>query len=261
MKKRSSLQIVRAVIFALVLREVRARFGADRLGAFWFVFEPMAHLIVVVTIFSMMRGSAVLGIEYPFFIITGLIPFLLMKNIVIKGMLAIDANKALFAYRQIKPVDTIVARTIVECALMSFIYVAFVFAFGYWAHYDVNHYYPLQWLEALLIGIGLSIGLALIFCVVINELPEAKTFITLLFMPLYLISGVIVPLWLIPRQLHDYILWNPFLHIVDRLRGGVFEVYPVSEDIDLAYAAKVALASILIGIFLYRAKRLKLVAR
>ena len=49
MQKRRPFKILRSVLFALVIREVRGKFGANRLGAFWFVFEPLAHIIVLLT--------------------------------------------------------------------------------------------------------------------------------------------------------------------------------------------------------------------
>lgn len=260
MKKRTHLKIARVVTFALVLREIKGKFGANRLGAFWFIFEPLAHIVVLISIYSIVRANNNYGVDLPIFLISGVIPFLLFKNIALKGMEAVSANRALFSYRQIKPFDTIVARTIVECALMACIYLVVIFALGFWGGYDVAISRPLEWLVYLIVGVVLSFGLALIFCIIGEAAPETKTFIRLAYMPLYFISGVIVPLWLIPGHFLNVLMWNPYLHIIEGMRENTFAVYPKIQGISVQYSASVAVLILFAGVALYRARRLKLVA-
>lgn len=260
MQQRSSWKISRTVIFALILREMRGKFGINRLGAFWFIFEPLAHVLVLMTVFVVIRGKTLPGFEYAVFLVTGIVPYILFKNIALKGMEAINANRALFSYRQIKPFDSIVARAIVEFFLMACVYLALNFGLGFWGGFDVEVHSPLHWLMAFAVGCVLSFGLALILCVIADAFPEIKTFLRIMFLPLYFLSGVIIPLWLLPQTILDLMMWNPFLHIIDELRVGTFEHYPEVSGIDLVYAAKVSLIVMFIGMLLYRIRRLKLVA-
>lgn len=260
MNKRGPFKISRAVIFALILREVRGKFGANRLGAFWFIFEPLAHIVVLISIYTVIRAHRNYGVDLPMFLVSGIIPFLLFKNIALKGMEATSANKALFSYRQIKPFDTIVARTIVECALMACIYLAVIFGLGFWGGYDVAVHHPLEWLFFLAVGVVFSFGLALIFCVIGEAVPESKTFIRLSYMPLYFLSGVIIPVWIIPPQILAWMTWNPLLHIVDGMRASNFLMYPAVRGISSVYAVASAIVTLCAGLALYRAQRLKLVA-
>lgn len=258
--KRTSFGIFRAVIFALVLREVRGRFGSHRYGAFWLLFEPMAHIVALMGIYAILRGHANSGLDLSVFLVTGIIPFILFKNISLKGMEAVNANKGLFAYRQIKPIDTIIARGIVECALMACVYGLILFGLGLWAGSDVSIHQPLRWGLVMFVGTVFSFGLGLIFCVVAEALPEAKTFIRLSYMPLYFLSGIIMPLWLIPEKFQKFMLWNPYLHLIDSLRSNVFEHYPKVVGISMWYASFVALATLFVAMALYRVRRLNLVA-
>jgi len=259
--KRRSFDILRSVTFALVLREVRGRFGANRLGAFWFVFEPLAHIIILIIIFSVIRSRTLPGIDLPMFLVTGIVPFLLFKNVALKGMEAVNANQGLLAYRQIKPFDCILARTIVEFSLMACVYAALIFAFSFWGNSDVVIHQPLKWLATLGIGMAFSFGLALIFCVLVDAVPEAKTFIKLMFMPLYILSGIIFPIWRAPHSLLEFMTWNPYFHLIDTLRRSVFASYPHVSVINEAYPASLAVIVLFIGMGLYRARRLNLVAR
>ncbi|RAP65283.1 sugar ABC transporter permease [Achromobacter sp. HZ01] len=260
MLRRSPWKISRTVIFALILREMRGRFGVNRLGAFWFVFEPIAHVLVLMTVFIVIRGKTLPGFDYAVFLVTGIVPYILFKNIALKGMEAVNANRALFSYRQIKPFDAIIARAIVEFSLMACVYLALNFGLGFWGGFDVAIHSPLHWILALGIGCVLSFGLALVLCVIADAFPELKTFLRIMFLPLYFLSGVIIPLWLLPRQILEWMMWNPFLHIIDELRVGTFLHYPNVVGIDLIYAAKISLTMLFVGMVLYRTRRLQLVA-
>jgi len=260
MEKRSSLGIMKAVIFALLLREMRNRFGAKRFGAFWVFFEPTAHIVMMMTIFSLRGRSAGFGIEFPIFLLTGMVPFFMMRNIVFKVMEAVNSNRALFSYKQIKPIDTMVARAIIEITIYVCVYVILLSAIGFWLENDVAHQHPLKWLSVLVVGIMLSFSLGMILCVVTEVLPDLKPIFRMLFFPLYILSGVLFPVRALPPEILEWLLWNPYLHIVDELRSSVFEYYPPLYGVNMIYPLIFATTLSLIAFGLYRVRKLKLVS-
>lgn len=230
------------------------------MGAFWFVFEPMAHILVLLMAFSAIRGRSLPGVEYPLFLVNGLVPFLALKNIALKGMEAIRANRGLAAYRQVKPFDMVLARAIVEAALMLCVHILILAGLGWFFDYPVAIARPLEWMGTLALGYVLAFGSALIFCVIIDAVPEAGIFIRIMYLPLYIISGVIFPLWLVPTRFIDLLLWNPYVHLVELARENSITYYPTTAGISYFYPAIWAFLSLFIGISLYRARRLHLVA-
>jgi len=260
LKKRSPFAIVKSVVFALILREVQGRFGQNRLGAFWFVFEPMAHVLILLLLFTTIRGRQIAGITVPLFLIHGIVPFLLFRNLTLKGMAAVNANRGLLAYKQVKPFDMITARAIVEVLLMSCVFILILAALGWFFDYDIHIAQPLQWLGVLATGSALALGCALIFCVVINALPELEAIFRIMFMPLYFISGVIFPLWLIPREFLPLLLWNPYLHLIELAREYSVPHYPRVTEVNLVYPAACAILLLFVGLWLYRARRMQLLA-
>lgn len=258
-KKRSSLKIVQSVLFALVLREMRSRFGAKRFGAFWMLFEPIFHIVVLLTIFSF-RGRLSISADYPAFLISGLIPFFLMRNIVMKGKEAVNANRGLLVYKQIKPLDTILARCIMEVALYACVYLLFMIVMYIWFDLDIFMVDPIRWLGVMGLGIVFCFSLAVLFCLLIDILPEFDIPIRILFMILYFLSGVIFPIWMFPDEILDVILWNPFVHIIDELRQATFQYYPDHIGVNIYYPIKLTFFLLFISLGLYRVRRLKLVA-
>jgi len=261
LKKRSAFAITKAVIFALVLREVRTRLYARRFGAVWLLLEPIAHIGGLLAFITLIRGRAVLGFDAPMFYFAGIAPFLMMRNICLRMMEAISANQALFAYRQIKPLDTMVARLVVEVAIAACVYILILFGMGLFLGYDIRIHHPLEWVGILLIGIMLSFSIGIVLCIIAEAIPELKGFFSIIFLPLYFISGVIFPIWLVPDHLLGWIAWNPFLHIVDGLRWAVFAHYPETPGIRISYAIEVTLCFLFVAMGLYLARKLRLVAK
>jgi len=256
MQKRHPLKINQAVLFALILREIRTRLYARRFGAMWLLLEPIAHILGLLAFLTVIRGRAVLGFDAPMFYFVGIAPFLMMRM-----MEAISANQALFAYRQIKPLDTMVARLIVEVTIATCVYFLILLGMGLFLGYDIRTHHPLEWAGILLIGILLSFSIGIVLCIIAEAIPELKGFFNIVFLPLYFISGVIFPIWLLPNHLLQWITWNPFLHIVDGLRWAVFAHYPETPGIQVSYAVEVTFCFLFIAMGLYLARKLRLVAK
>lgn len=259
--RRPPLKIMQDVLFALVLREFLTRFGSRRMGAFWMLFEPMAHIGVMLFIFSVIRARHMPGMDFAVFLITGMIPFFLMRNIVMKLMDAVSANQALFAYPNIKIFDTYIARVLVECIIYICIYAILVFILGFWVGYDVKIAHPLEWISALMIGVLFSFGLGIIFSILVHAMPNLKSIIRIVFMPIYLISGIIFPLWIIPEQYLPWVLWNPYAHIISDVREGVFAYYPHVPGVSQTYPLICTIIFLFVGLGLYRLRRERLLMR
>jgi len=259
MQKRSSLQIFRTVIYALVLREMQGRFGRIRMGAMWTIFEPLTHILAIMAIMVYLRGRSIPGLDFPVFLLVGLAPFLLYRNIALKLMSSVDANKALFAYKQIQPFSTFVARVVVESSLSATVFVILLAAFT-WIGFDTQIVRPIEWLGAMILGLLLAFGLGLTLAIIVNILPESKVVLRLLFMPLYLLSGVIYPPSHFPPEWMPLLLWNPFLHLMELIRVNVFPFYRIADGISLKYVVDCTLILLFAGMSMYRLRRLRLMS-
>lgn len=129
MHKRTPWQIQKAVINALYLREMKTRFGSQKLGYLWAVLEPAAIIIAIWAMFGLhLRGGG--SEDYPMFLMTGMLSFQLFSKISNSSMNAFQANKGLFNYRQVKPIDTLFTRVIVECLVYGIVFVLFMIIGG-----------------------------------------------------------------------------------------------------------------------------------
>ena len=78
---RSGLEVQKAAVKALFLREIKTRFGKYRLGYLWAALEPMAHMLIMLAIFGYVMHRTMPDISFPVFLINGIIPFFVFSNI------------------------------------------------------------------------------------------------------------------------------------------------------------------------------------
>jgi len=71
---------------------LKTRLGGKWLGAFWAFGEPLAHVLFVTFMLGTVRGRVMANVDFSVFLVTGVIPFALFKNLSLRLMDAIDAN-------------------------------------------------------------------------------------------------------------------------------------------------------------------------
>lgn len=255
---RSPLTITRSVIFALILREMRGRFGKVRLGAIWIIFEPLMHMIAIGTVLTL-RGRATGSTDFLVWLLMGLAPFLLFKNITLKLMSSVEANKALFSYKQIQPADAFFARTIVEFCVAVPVFLL-IYAGLTWFGRNTEIQNPIEWLGVLLTGMVFSFALGIIYAAITEIAPESAFILRLTFLPLYLLSGVIFPINRVPQDYIEYILWNPYLHFIDLIRHSTFDNYRLFDGVSYTYAFTVTICTLFLACAIYRVRRYRLMA-
>jgi capsular polysaccharide transport system permease protein len=259
-KKRSPWQIQHDVVAALILRELKTRFGAHRLGAVWLFLEPAAHIGVMLLIFRYLKHAGPPGIDSSVFLLTGIVPFFLFRNIALRVMESVEGNRALFSYRVITPMDTFLARWLLEVILYSAVFIL-VAGLLLWTGIEFALYRPLTFVASVLLLALIGLGLGMLLCVLGDVMPEAKPFVRLLFLPLYFLSGVIFPISRVPAVYHDWLLWNPILHAIELSRQAFFVNYQLVADVSLRFVVETTLVLLFAGLSLYRLRRLELLSR
>src|SRR5690554_5749288 len=92
---RTPWQVTRSVWYAMFMREATSRTMGDRMAWFWMLFEPVAFVAIMVTIRSFIRGERlVVNADFIPWMVMGLMGFFLVREGLLRGMGAIDANSA-----------------------------------------------------------------------------------------------------------------------------------------------------------------------
>ncbi|MCT7656465.1 ABC transporter permease [Oceanimonas sp. NS1] len=167
-----------------------------------------------------------------------------------RGLGAVDANKALFAYRQVLPVDPVLVRVYLEGLLRAFIFLLFVLA-GLLLGQDILPDNAILALFGWLSLWALGLGLGLVVSVSGTLIPETAKIIRMLSLPLLILSGVLFPLNVLPHSLLEYLMLNPIVHGLELIRQGFFYNYKMVHGTNLVYLWLWVLALNALGLLLH----------
>jgi capsular polysaccharide transport system permease protein len=248
---RDPLAVTLSVWQAIFLREALDRLFDMRGAWFWLLAEPVAHIGFLVTIWSVIRVRAIGGVDIVLWLSVGLLAFFLFRRTAVQVTHAADSNRPLFAYRQVKPFDPAIARAVLEAFLMAIISAIILLAVALLGH----GHRPDDPLLALHAAFGLwffGLGYGLVASVWMALVPEMKHVLQILMLPLYLLSGVIWPLASIPQPYRDWLLLNPIAHGLELVRLGFVPHYHAASGVEAGYLHFWAMASVFLGLLLYR---------
>lgn len=256
---RTPWQVTWSVWRALFLREAVARTSGDRFAWFWMLAEPILFVVIMVSIRDMLgRIRLITGAEFIPWLIVGLTAFFLFREGVLRSMGAVDANKALFAYRQVAPVDPVLVRNVVEGILKTVVLFILIAGASLLGH-DILPSDPLMamlaWLSLWLLGMGVG----LVVSVLVSLVAEIGILVRMMMLPMLILSGVIFPLQNLPHHIQEYVLYNPVVHGLEVLRLAFFGGYKTFNGVDFAYLWYWIIGSTALGLALHLrfAQRLK----
>lgn len=247
---RSPLAITLSVWKALFLREALSRLLSRRDAWLWLLLEPVIHIAFIVFLLTSIRMRFVGGIDAVIWVMIGLLAFFMFQRTGTQVMNAISANQALFAYRQVRPVDTVIVRGVLECLLMILISAILAAGAGLFGH-DVIPTDPLTVLSALF-GLWIfGLGYGLMTSVASELIPELGKVIGLMIRPLYVLSGVIWPIASVSQPYRDWLLLNPIVHGLEAARLGFAPYYHAAPELNLAYLYGTAMITVFVGLALH----------
>lgn len=248
---RKPLQIFSAVIKALFLRELNMRMSVGKAGLFWTFFEPFAQVAMFILIRIVIVGSSGVDTSYDIavFMASGFIAFNMFRSILSSSTGAFSANKGLFAYKQVKPIDTIIARVMVEMfitgiIILLFLFVGFVFQYELKPENLVLVAAGYVWLVVFSFAVGLVVGIGNTFYLSIGKFVGIFSFL------LMIASAVFFPIVSLPPEAQEILLYNPLVHFMEMIHGAYLYEFD-DYFVDYIYMLKWTITPLFIGMWLY----------
>jgi capsular polysaccharide transport system permease protein len=269
-KTRSPSEITFSVWRAIFLREALDRLFEGRAAWLWLLIEPIAYIAVHAFGFETFHIHQVGGMAISMFIISGFIGFLLWRRTWMQVLHGIDSNRAFFAYRQVRPFDVAIVRATLELFLMvpiSLVIMSLAIMMGrgmtlntqnpIWFPQD-----PLLVTETIFALWLFGLGFGLVTSVAMRFVPEIDHIFKIIYLPLYYVSGALLPLSLYVPEPYQYIVVaNPIVDGLELMRLGYFPHYIALKGVSLSYLYAWALGLLLLGLMLYKRFSRKLVMR
>ena len=258
-KKLQGWQIQINVVNALVYRELKTRLSEAKFGVVGVFIEPLGTMVLFLFLFSVIRRSRG-PLDIILFLGTGILFFTLFSDIAIRSSNAMSANEALFFYKPVKPIDTVIARTLVETGLYGIVYLVILFTvFLIRQKFILNDISVL--VQAFIALVIFSFGVGLFLVVATFIYPFLNQIIPLTIRPIWFISGVFISLNQLPQFIRPYIAWNPILQAIEIARHSLEEEYLLNPLISLNYLWSCAVISLFLGLWVYSYNEKRLLTR
>jgi capsular polysaccharide transport system permease protein len=221
------------IVSALLIREMSTRFGNKPGGYIWALLDPVAHVLMLTIIFQAIAHLPPLGTSFTLFFATGYIGFHFYQGTTNYLNDALKGNKALLSYPNVAPIDTLVARLLLQLGTMSM--VAFI-VLGVTIS-TLRMPITIDWvaiLAAVLAATLLAFGVSLSNTVLFLRSPLYEKIYQIAMKPSFLLSGIFFLPDALPHPFREIIAYNPIVHIVVLFRKGFYAEYRATT-LDLNY--------------------------
>ena len=241
------------VMRAVMLRDMRTRFFDHGLGFLLVSIWPLAHMAILLIIYSSTGRQAPYGEGLNVFFATGLIPTLLFMYVSRFMSLSLILNRPLMAFPAVHVTDILFARAILE-AIAAAITLLMMFIILIVSGDDPR---PIDTVQAVLCYLStllLAVGVGSLAGVIVMFMPFFATIYALSMVVVYISSGTLFVTAALPERVADALAWNPVTQAVEWMRTAYFETYP-DRLIDKTYLVSVGLGCLCLGLLLERLLR------
>lgn len=241
------------VVYALILRETRTRFGTHRLGYVWALAEPVVFIATFAAMYQVVGRMVPWGLDVVAFLTTGFVPFGLFRESAQRSLNAVGANRGLLFYPQVRPLDLVLARVALEFSTQVVVFSLIMTGLCVW-NWSVPNFDLFALLCGLLLSFGLGASLGLVMCGLSVFSPTVERLLGPMLRPLFWASGLFYAPSMLPESVCELLLYNPMVHAIELVRTGWFEQYRPAE-FSLLYPTAWISVLLVIGLGLERVAR------
>lgn len=218
---KGALEMQGRVIGALILREMQTKYGRENIGYLWALVEPVIFLSMFLAIYYYHGRVFYNGMNMVSFLATGIMTFLSIRKISSSIASATDANKGLLLYPQVTPIDTMLARVVLESATFIVVF-SLIIGMGWLLDYAAlpEDYFGV--LIALFAAALLAVSLGLLQDVILTLFPVCRHIMGPFWRFLFFTSCTVYTLRDMPVAVQKIMAYNPITHVIELLRSAYF---------------------------------------
>ncbi len=253
-----SFKTQRRVVFALMMREVHTLYGKAKLGYLWAIIKSAMSIATMWFLRVVCGMSKPHGMSVLTFLVVGYVLWGIMTGSINKCMKAVESNKTLLTFPQVSTIDVMVARcAVILCTeVISGTILLFI---GYCLGYEFHISNVGGILYVLILVFAIGIGMGMILSSLNSYFPALERIVPIIFHFLMFASGVMFSVTTFTGRIGTWILWNPFLQIIEFTRTCTSYGYP-ADFVSHTYLIQLALYSLVLGLLLEKFTRKRLLA-
>ena len=213
------------VLFALIVRDMSAKFGRSVGGYLWAIAEPLGGIVLLAVAFSLALRIAADRHELPLLLRHRGHPLLpLQQDRQQRRRTRCAPIAACSAISVVTPLDAVLAGCAARVLTMSV--VALLLFAGIILIDDVAvNFEPVRVVRAFAMAAFLGLGVGTLNCVLFGFFPTWKNIWGVLTRPLFLVSGVFFTFNSAPPAFRTVLWYNPIAQVIGEMRAGFYGGY------------------------------------
>jgi capsular polysaccharide transport system permease protein len=246
------------LLLAVMLRDVKTRFGGSEWGFLLAIAWPLIHVLVLLLVATAMGRTAPYGDSVALWYATGVVPFMAFSYMSRFLSLGVVLNKPLLSFPIVKVTDLLFARAIVEvlsAGVVILILFAIFFAYGI-------EFLPRNIVQAslaLMSMILLGLGFGVLSAIISAANPFFVTGYAILLVIFYMSSGIMFVPDVLPEAIRTPLSYLPWVQGVEWMRSAYYDNFGTAV-LDREYLVSWGVVSLVLGLGLERAMRGKLLS-
>ena len=219
----ANLTVMWRVIFALIIRDSRTRYGHSDLGYLWALINPLLQTTVLVLVFTALGRRVPLNASLPVFFTMGILPYQFWHSSVSRGATAAGSNGPLLSYPQVKVLDVVISRVLLDFSTMILVFLIFIVALHYVTGEPFSSWFgdPLQMVLAFSSLIYFAFGSAVFSSGLARVFPAWHEVFGYLSRPLWFTSGIFFTLQGLSKGFQKWALINPVAHMMEWIKSAM----------------------------------------
>lgn len=211
------------VLLALMLRDVRTRFGSAP-GFVLAIAWPLSHVMLLVIMNVAVGRTIPYGESAALWFATGVVPFIVFSYMARFIMYGIAHNRPLLTFNAVRMTDILFSRAIIEVLISGALILVLLLIFSF---LEIE-YYPhdiKQAFYALGASVLLGLGYGIINAVIAMFFIQWITIFSLIIIGLWLTSGVFFVPSAMPETVRWLIYFHPATHLIEWMREAYYDGY------------------------------------
>lgn len=241
------------VVVALMLREMKTRFGRHAGGYLWALIEPVMFIAAILLFKTAILGLSINDADTVVNLAAGVLTFFLFRDIIRRAMTAVSGNRGLLMHPIVTPLDILLARSLLEIAtslvVTCMIVAGIVILWG-----EGLPAGPMALLGVFAVAALLGLSLGLVLGAAAAVWPITERIVAPLLRVAFWVSGVFFTPASLPPELRDLLLWNPALHMTEAARATWLSA-PIETYGSLSYPIAMAWLLLPLGLVSERLAR------
>jgi len=171
---------------------------------------------------------------------------------------AFTANKGLFNYKQVKPIDTIIARTMVEVFITGIIILIFIII-GFYFDYDMNIKNLVMFSLGFIWLIIFSLAFAICLAIANTFIPSVSKIVGFMMYAFMFGSALFYTVDILSPELQNIIYYNPLTHFMEMIHGSYFYTLDL-KHVDTVYMMFWTISLLFLGLWFYMRLEKKIIS-